>query len=50
MYVQKEFMKQIIFYGTSWILVATGPQDPTARLTQYFWMDIAPPIFVANNN
>ena len=37
-------------YRTSRILIATGPQDPTANLTQSFWMAVAPPIFVANNN
>ena len=36
--------------STSWILVATGPQDLTVHLTQGFWMAVATPIFVANNN
>ena len=35
---------------TSWIMVATGPQYPTAFLTRYFWIAVAPPIFIANNN
>ena len=35
---------------TSCILVATGPQYPTDFLTQLFWMAVAPPIVVANNN
>ena len=35
---------------TSGILVATGPQRPTAFLAQSFWMAVAPPIFVSNKN
>ena len=33
---------------TSTILVLKGPQDLTVYLTQSFWMNVAPPIFVAN--
>ena len=36
--------------STSTILVATGPQDPTAHFTKSLWMAVAPPIFVANKN
>ena len=35
---------------TSRILVAIGPQDPTAFLTQPFWISVAPLIFVAKKN
>ena len=45
--VQKAFF---FIVRTSWILVSKGPQDPTALLTQSLFMDLAPPIFVPNNN
>ena len=35
---------------TGRILVATGLEDPTASFTQYRWMAVAPPTFVANKN
>ena len=36
--------------STSTILIATGRQDPTVHLTQYFFIAVAPPIFLANKN
>ena len=35
---------------SSTILFAKGPQDTTVHLTQSFWMVVAPPILVVNNN
>ena len=32
------------------ILVSTGEHDTTVHLTQYVWIAVAPPVFVANNN
>ena len=40
----------LINSGTSTILVAMGPQDPTVHVTQGVWMAVAPPLFVANKN
>ena len=34
-------------WSTITILVPTGDQDPTVRLTKSFWMAVDPPILVA---
>ena len=39
-----------MFLRTNTILVATGTQYPMVHLNQSFWMSVAPPIVLANNN
>ena len=44
------FWYYMILCLTSQILVATGPQDPTAFFTQSFGIAVAPQFSVANKN